>query len=144
MVQESYNMIIYTDGSCLNNPGAGGWSVFISDKSTIIYGHDPNTTNNRMELYAILVALNHIGTEDVIIYTDSVYCQKGLTQWMYSWKRNNWKDIKNPDLWKAIFFKNRNNIKYEWIPRCNNKIADKYAKYAAKNSHIGKIQYIYE
>lgn len=132
-------MIIYTDGSCLNNPGAGGWAVYIESENTIIYGHDSNTTNNRMELYAILIALHHIGKENVIIYTDSVYCQKGLTQWMYSWNRNNWKDIKNPDLWKEIFIKHQKNIKYEWIPRSKNKIADKYAKYAAKNSRSNKI-----
>ena len=101
---------IYTDGACRGNPGDGGWGALLisgaNEKS--ICGGEKNTTNNRMELLAVIKALEIIKQKaDVVIYTDSTYVQKGITEWIHSWKRNQWKNsskkiIKNIDLWQRL------------------------------------------
>ena len=101
---------IYTDGSCLENPGNGGWAAIIIDdeKKTQIKGSKENTTNNQMELLAPIEALKKIpkGSE-VQIFTDSKYVKSGITEWIHNWKKNGWKTankqpVKNKDLWTEL------------------------------------------
>ena len=101
---------IYTDGSCLSNPGNGGWAAIIikDDKVIEISGNEKNTTNNRMELLAPISALSKIeDKENIEIYTDSKYVKQGITEWINNWKSNGWKtskkeDVKNKDLWTQL------------------------------------------
>ena len=93
---------IYTDGSCLNNPGNGGWAAIIikNDEITEISGNEKNTTNNRMELLAPISALNKIKDElDIEIYTDSKYVKQGITEWINNWKTNGWKTSRRRGHW---------------------------------------------
>jgi ribonuclease HI len=99
---------IYTDGACAGNPGPGGWGVLIlkNGDPVELFGGEPQTTNNRMEMQAALEALRAV-KGDVRIHTDSQYLKNGVTQWMANWKRNGWrtsdrKPVKNQDLWIAI------------------------------------------
>ena len=102
---------IYTDGSCLTNPGSGGWAAIINEnnKKKIISGNEKNTTNNRMELLAPINALREIKTGPKIkIYTDSQYVKNGITEWINTWLNNDWKtskkeDVKNKDLWIELY-----------------------------------------
>ena len=101
---------IYTDGACSGNPGKGGWAaIILNDKSQInISGSENNTTNNRMELMATIMALKKIKKKsEIIIYTDSKYVKNGITDWIKKWKTNNWKSsnrkpVKNKDLWVKL------------------------------------------
>ena len=115
---------IYTDGSCLTNPGDGGWAAIINIDGEIkkISGNEKNTTNNRMELMAPINALKYINSEDQIeIFTDSKYVKNGLTEWINTWVLNNWKtsnkeDVKNKDLWIELYKLNQSlNVKWNWI-----------------------------
>ena len=98
---------IYTDGACSGNPGPGGWGVLIQldDKNIELSGGDNETTNNRMELMAAIIALEEINKDYKInLYTDSNYVKDGITSWISNWKKNSWKtankkDVKNKDLW---------------------------------------------
>ena len=98
---------IYTDGACKGNPGPGGWgALIISGESTNeIFGGEANTTNNRMEILAVIMALKAINTiSEITVFTDSTYVQKGISEWIDKWKINGWKtsnkkEVKNKDLW---------------------------------------------
>ena len=115
---------IYTDGSCLKNPGNGGWAAIININGKIkkISGNEQNTTNNRMELMATINALKEMSTRDLIeIFTDSKYVKNGITEWVNTWILNNWKtskkeDVKNKDLWIELYKLNQSlNIKWNWV-----------------------------
>ena len=115
---------IYTDGSCLSNPGNGGWAAIININGEIkkISGNEKNTTNNRMELMAPINALKYINSEDPIeIFTDSKYVKNGITEWINTWVLNNWKtsnkeDVKNKDLWIELYKLNQSlNVKWNWV-----------------------------
>ena len=115
---------IYTDGSCLTNPGNGGWAAIINIDGEIkkISGNEKNTTNNRMELMAPINALKYINSKDPIeIFTDSKYVKNGITEWINTWVLNNWKtsnkrDVKNKDLWIELYKLNQSlNVKWNWI-----------------------------
>ena len=102
---------IWTDGSCLGNPGPGGWAFLATDGTNVAEraGGEDNTTNNRMELMAVLRALSAAARRHtaVEIHTDSQYVKNGMTTWVKNWKRNNWrtadkKPVKNQDLWMAL------------------------------------------
>ena len=101
---------IYTDGACKGNPGPGGWGALIIDGDTKneIYGGESNTTNNRMEIMAVIMALKAIKNKNQItVFTDSTYVQKGINDWIEKWKINGWrtsnrKDVKNKDLWVQL------------------------------------------
>lgn len=98
-------LVIYTDGACKGNPGLGGWGAILQygKHKKEIYGFAVETTNNRMELTAAIEALKQITRHCVIdLYTDSQYVQKGITTWIHGWKKKNWKDVKNPDLWQSL------------------------------------------
>ena len=113
---------VYTDGSCLVNPGKGGWAaIIINDKEkTEIKGSKENTTNNQMELTAPIMALKKIPKGSKIqIFTDSKYVKSGITEWIHKWKKNGWKtadkkDVKNKDLWKELD-KLSSTFYIEWI-----------------------------
>ena len=115
---------IYTDGSCLGNPGNGGWAAIINDqdKITKISGNKKNTTNNQMELMAAIEALKKIPTEqEVQLYTDSKYVKMGITEWIKKWSQNNWKTsskqkVKNLELWKELnIISKKHKIKWFWV-----------------------------
>ena len=115
---------IYTDGSCLENPGNGGWAAIINDNGSIkkISGNEISTTNNRMELMAPIYALKNIDTKDEIeIYTDSQYVKLGITEWINTWVKNNWQTskkekVKNKDLWLDLYNLNKSlNVKWIWV-----------------------------
>ena len=115
---------IYTDGSCLENPGSGGWAAIINDNGNIkkISGSEKSTTNNRMELMATIRALSDMKPQDEIeLYTDSQYVKLGITEWINSWIKNSWKtskkeDVKNKDLWLKLYNLDQSlNIKWNWI-----------------------------
>ena len=115
---------IYTDGSCLGNPGNGGWAAIIIEngKRIQIKGSKKDTTNNRMELLAPIEALKNIpkGTQ-VQIFTDSKYVKSGITEWIHNWKKNDWKTtnkqpVKNKDLWSELdLMNNEFDIKWTWV-----------------------------
>ena len=101
---------IYTDGACRGNPGPGGWGVVLvaGPHRKTLYGGEPETTNNRMELTAAIEALKALnGARRVILYTDSRYVMDGISEWLAEWKRRGWKTaaktpVKNQDLWQAL------------------------------------------
>lgn len=101
---------IYTDGACQGNPGPGGWGALLRYKGTEkeLAGFSPSTTNNRMELQAAIEALKSLKRPmKVDLFTDSQYLRNGVTQWMFQWKKNNWrlsnnKPVKNQELWEAL------------------------------------------
>ena len=115
---------IYTDGSCIGNPGNGGWAaIIISDEKKIqIQGSKKNTTNNQMELLAPIQALKKIPKgSKVQIFTDSKYVKSGITEWIHNWKKNGWKtankqDVKNKDFWTELdLLTNEFEINWSWV-----------------------------
>ena len=115
---------IYTDGSCLENPGNGGWAAIIIDdeKKTEIKGSKKNTTNNQMELLAPIEALKKIPKGSKIeIFTDSKYVKSGITEWIHNWKKNGWKTadkqpVKNKELWEELdLLANQFEISWNWV-----------------------------
>jgi len=141
---------IYTDGACIGNPGPGGWAAVIisNEKKEEIFGGEKLTTNNRMELTAAIKALEFFSKEEgkqpslnyIKIYTDSVYLKEGITTWINSWEKNNWKtsdkkNVKNVDLWKKLKELVKSyEIEWCWIKGHSddpmNDLADKLAKQA--------------
>ena len=111
-------MIIYTDGSCHGNPGKGGWALYCPETGLENWGSAERTTNNRMELTAIINAMQVPGVTKII--TDSDYCHKGCTKWIKGWVRKGWKtasgaDVKNDGLWKKILELDPDRIEFEWV-----------------------------
>ena len=115
---------IYTDGSCIGNPGKGGWAaiIFNNNEKKILKGSKDLTTNNQMELTATIKALEYISTRDKIqIYTDSKYVKQGITEWITKWKINGWKtskkeEVKNKDLWLELDnLTSKNSIEWVWV-----------------------------
>ncbi len=137
---------IYTDGSCIGNPGQGGWAAIILDdrKKIEIRGSKKNTTNNQMELLAPIEALKKIPKgSKVQIFTDSKYVKSGITEWIYNWKKNGWKtankkDVSNKELWTKLDRLNSEfEINWNWVKahstnRLNNEV-DLLARSAANN-----------
>ena len=120
---------VYTDGSCLENPGNGGWAAIIIDdgKKTQIKGSKKNTTNNQMELMAPIEALKKIPKgSKVQIFTDSKYVKSGITEWIHNWKKNGWKTankqkVKNKDLWVELdLLSSQFDIKWGWVKAHSN------------------------
>ena len=135
---------IYTDGSCLGNPGNGGWAFLLKDGDKLISmsGFQKETTNNQMELTAAINALNYINDslDEIVIITDSNYVKNGISEWIKSWKKNNWKtanksNVKNQHLWEKLDELNSKlSVKWEWVKAHN---IDKYNNYVdelARNS----------
>ncbi len=101
---------IYTDGACSGNPGPGGWGAILrhNEREKELFGYEPATTNNRMEMTAVIEALRSLKRPVAArVHTDSQYVQKGMTEWLQGWKRRGWKTagkepVKNEDLWRAL------------------------------------------
>ena len=116
---------IFTDGACRGNPGPGGWGALLryGEHEKELYGAERETTNNRMELMAAIQALESLKRPcEVTLTTDSVYLQKGITEWIADWKRRGWKTagkkpVKNQDLWERLdsAVRAHHNIKWQWI-----------------------------
>ena len=136
---------IYTDGACSGNPGRGGWAAIILDGEKIekISGSKDNTTNNRMELTAVISALKYVKDKDLEIYTDSKYTKDGIEKWISNWKKNGWKtvnkqDVKNKDLWNELDQLNsEKNVQWNWVKgHANNQynnMADELARSEVEN-----------
>ncbi|MDC3097326.1 ribonuclease HI [Alphaproteobacteria bacterium] len=136
---------VYTDGSCLGNPGNGGWAFLIKEEKDIRYraGFEKNTTNNQMELIAAIKALEFLNKyNDITINTDSNYVKEGITNWIFNWKKNNWKTstkqlVKNRELWERLDnLCERKNISWCWVKAHNtsefNNQVDELARKAAE------------
>ncbi len=115
---------IYTDGACKGNPGPGGWGALLRyrGRERELWGGEPNTTNNRMELMAAIQALEALKRPcRVTLTTDSRYLQQGVTEWLANWKRRGWKTagrqpVKNVDLWKRLDeAMSRHDIEWHWV-----------------------------
>ena len=139
--------IIYTDGACSGNPGPGGWGAVIfnqNNNQNNISGKVKNTTNNRMELMAPIMALKKIkSNSDITIYTDSNYVKNGITVWIKKWEKNGWKNsnkktVKNKDLWSKLNeLCQKNKVTWKWVKGHSsneyNNLADELATMAIKN-----------
>jgi ribonuclease HI len=138
---------IYTDGSCLNNPGNGGWAAIININGNVkkISGSEKDTTNNKMELMAPIKALLEVKkNQHIEIYTDSQYVRLGITDWIHKWIKNNWQTskkepVKNKELWVQLYkLTNSYEIKWIWVKahagNILNEEVDLLAKQAAKSN----------
>tara|TARA_B100000900_G_C20420781_1_gene650869 strand:- start:74 stop:496 length:423 start_codon:yes stop_codon:yes gene_type:complete len=135
---------VYTDGACSGNPGKGGWAAIIleGNKQSSISGSENNTTNNRMELMAPIMALRKIKAHsEITIYTDSKYVKDGITEWIKKWKLNNWlsaskKPVKNKDLWiKLDNLCQKHKVIWKWVKaHAGNKMNDLVDKLAVLKS----------
>jgi ribonuclease HI len=154
MIKENKSIAsVYADGSCLHNPGPGGWGVVVNfddGTSMELGGGEGATTNNRMELQAVISALNFclpfIDQQQIHLYTDSRYVKDGITKWIHNWKKNGWKTkakeaVKNKELWQRLDQLNHENVIWHWVEghsgdryndRCD-AIARSFAKGASIN-----------
>lgn len=120
----SVKVVIYTDGACRGNPGPGGWGVVLRYQGNLktLNGFDPETTNNRMELTAVIEGLRALTRScDIELHTDSKYVMQGVNEWLSNWKRNGWKTaakkpVKNIDLWQQLDDEvSRHEIDWNWV-----------------------------
>jgi ribonuclease HI len=129
---------IYTDGACIPNPGSGGWGFVAFERNKEVFrkwGGLDKTTNNVMEMTAIVRALEFVGSKEATIYSDSQYCINGINLWRHSWKRTSWKKgaLKNIGLWKELDeLANASKAKFVWVKGHNgharNELADELAE----------------
>lgn len=140
MTTSSTTVEIFTDGACKGNPGPGGWGALLryQGKEKSLFGGELDTTNNRMEMIAVIEALRSLKRScDVKLTTDSVYVKKGITSWIIGWKQRNWKTsakkpVKNVDLWKQLDQEcTKHEIEWHWVKghsgHRENEIADELA-----------------
>ena len=115
---------IFTDGACKGNPGPGGWGAWLrnGEHEKEICGGEANTTNNRVELMAVIEALSTLTRPcNVVVHTDSQYVQKGISEWIHGWKKRGWKTaakepVKNADLWQALdAAQARHQVEWRWV-----------------------------
>lgn len=141
------SVIIYTDGACTGNPGPGGWGAVLmyGDKKKEISGGELATTNNRMELMAVIKALQQLQEKcSVELFTDSEYVRKGASMWIHKWKKNNWKRSKtstvlNKDLWVQIDQLNqKHQIKWKRVAAHSGDEWNEYVDRLAKSAIPGK------
>ena len=141
---DSNNIInIYTDGACSGNPGPGGWGAYIDNAGLIteLSGREEDTTNNRMELKAVIEALNSFTNKtNLNLYTDSKYVMDGSSKWIENWKKNGWKTaqkkvVKNQDLWieldKLVHF---HQIHWVWVKGHDGNLGNERADYLATSA----------
>ena len=139
----SATVVIHTDGACRGNPGPGGWGAVLQagEQQKSLNGFDPETTNNRMELTAVIEGLRALRRPcRVQLVTDSKYVMQGITQWMANWKRNGWKTaarkpVKNVDLWRLLDTEvQRHDVDWRWVKghsgNPGNELADRLANQA--------------
>lgn len=153
MAVEEGCVVIYADGACKGNPGPGGWGAWLTmgGHEKEMCGGELLTTNNRMELTAVIRALQALKRPcQVKIYTDSVYVQKGITEWMTGWKARNWrtsdkKPVKNEDLWRELDQTVQpHNIEWLWVKghagNAGNERADALANQGVLQALEGKVR----
>jgi ribonuclease HI len=141
---DSNNIIkIYTDGACSGNPGPGGWGAYIDNAGLVteLSGREEDTTNNRMELKAVIEALNSFTSKtNLNLYTDSKYVMDGSSKWIENWKKNGWKTaqkkaVKNQDLWieldKLVHF---HQIHWVWVKGHDGNLGNERADYLATSA----------
>ncbi len=121
---ERPNIVIYTDGACSGNPGPGGWGAILMSGShrKELKGGEAHTTNNRMELMAVIAALEALKSPSTVeLWTDSQYVKNGITAWIFGWKRNGWKTadkkpVKNAELWQQLdTARARHKVEWKWV-----------------------------
>ena len=145
MSSERPTVEIHTDGACSGNPGPGGWGAILTSGThrKELYGGEPISTNNRMELMAAIQALEALKRPSVVeLYTDSAYLRNGITAWIHSWKRKNWrtadnKPVKNVELWQRLDAAlGSHTIHWHWVKghagNIENERADELARMAIK------------
>jgi ribonuclease HI len=139
----SVKVVMYTDGACRGNPGPGGWGVVLRFQGNCktLQGYAPETTNNRMELTAVIEGLKALKRScEIELFTDSRYVMQGLTEWLANWKRNGWKTaakkpVKNVDLWQQLEDEvTQHRIDWNWVKGHagieDNELADQLANAA--------------
>jgi ribonuclease HI len=123
-VDAAARVVIYTDGACKGNPGAGGWGVWLQSGAhqKELSGGEALTTNNRMELTAVIEGLTALNRPcEVVLFTDSQYVRKGITEWIHNWKSRGWvttdkKPVKNADLWRRLDeVANTHRVEWRWV-----------------------------
>jgi ribonuclease HI len=142
---------IFSDGACKGNPGVGGWGALLRTGETEkeLFGGEANTTNNRMELRAVIEALAALKRPcDVIVHTDSQYVQKGISEWIHGWKAKGWKTaarqpVKNEDLWKQLDkLASTHRVDWRWVKghagHVENERADQLANRGVESVMKGK------
>lgn len=142
----SQTITLYVDGACRGNPGLGGWGAYVITEQGEhkLFGGEPDTTNNRMELTAAIEGVAFCPTDaHLIIWTDSNYVKQGITEWIHGWKKKNWKDVKNPDLWQKLdAVCAGRNIEWHWIKghagHAGNEMADELANIGADQTALQK------
>tara|TARA_B100000427_G_scaffold78076_1_gene63649 strand:+ start:91 stop:525 length:435 start_codon:yes stop_codon:yes gene_type:complete len=131
---------IYTDGACSGNPGKGGWGVYlkIDNEEIQLNGAKDNTTNNRMELTAVIEALKYLKCKSNInLFTDSKYVMQGIEEWIHNWKKNDWKTskkepVKNKELWIELDkLVSLHNIQWKWVKGHSGDYGNERADYLA-------------
>lgn len=140
---------IFTDGACSGNPGIGGWGALLryKDIEKELSGGEENTTNNRMELTAVLEALKALKTTcNITLYTDSKYVMCGITEWLENWKKNGWKTsnkknaVKNIDLWQQLDeIIKHHQIRWVWVKGHNGHIENERVDTLARNE-VAKLK----
>ena len=117
-------VVIYTDGACKGNPGPGGWGALLraGEHEMELFGGEAHTTNNRMELTAVIRALESLKRASTVdLFTDSQYVKNGIESWIHGWRRNGWKtadkkDVKNADLWRELLaLSARHDVTWHWV-----------------------------
>ena len=134
---------IYTDGACKGNPGVGGWGALLQyrDRELELFGGETATTNNRMELTAVIRALESLKRRaEVAVYTDSQYVKNGMEQWLAKWKRNGWRTagkqpVKNADLWEALDdLAGRHHVRWHWVRGHNGHVENERCDFLANEA----------
>ena len=140
-------VIIYTDGACKYNPGPGGWAAILvcnvnnEAKEKTITGTEKHTTNNRMELLAVIHALNSLKFSCIVdLYTDSQYVKNGITKWLENWRAKKWRTssgspVKNQDLWEMLdLATKKHNICWNWVKAHNGDLMNEKVDYLARQA----------
>jgi len=124
MTKVDTHVEVFTDGACSGNPGPGGWGVVLrwGGQEKELFGGEHDTTNNRMELTAVISALRALKRSvRVVVHTDSTYVQQGISKWIHGWKKNGWKTkdkqpVKNEDLWRALEeAASQHDVEWRWV-----------------------------
>ncbi len=138
-------VVIYTDGACKGNPGRGGWGAYFifSDQEKELFGGDIQTTNNRMELMAVIEAIRFVDERKKLrIYTDSQYVKNGIQEWITNWKKNGWKTaskkpVANKDLWLKLYeIKSSRHIDWNWVKGHSGDIGNEKADFLANKGVV--------
>jgi ribonuclease HI len=140
---QNNSVIIYSDGACRGNPGIGSWAATLEyqGQRKEISGVVTDTTNNKMELTAVIKALECIRwRSNIIVYTDSQYVQKGITQWIHNWRLKNWHKVKNVELWQQLdSLASGHDISWQWVNGHSGNVGNEYVDFLC-NKALDKWQ----